>query len=282
MECKYRSRLAELPVELKCEIAEMPYQKGMRASTKRNKILEILRKYDIEFTELGTGTNRFIVKYKGYALKTALDNEGVADNKQEWVMSTPLRRGCAIAREISKGGNLLMADYAGAFQSYSEMYVYRDKILEILGYWNSMGFLLGDVGLSRINYANWGLLPTGEPVCIDYAYIFPANMDLFECECGSNNISAIDNFTGYKCIKCGKEYQDRELRMRISNQTRLELFNGVSGVKMHRPEEVHPVDEKYIVRKVNDNPDVISDEEVALRMANMDLSYGSGGNWYRI
>ena len=70
--------------------------------------------------------------------------------------------------------------------------------------------------------------------------------------------------------------------MRISNQTRLELFNGVSGIEMHRPEEVHPVDEKYIVRKINDNPDVISDEEVALRMANMDLSYGSGGNWYKI
>lgn len=280
MECKYRSRLADLPLDLKCEIAELPYQKGMRPSTKKNKIIELLHAYQIDFTELGTGTNRFIVKFEGYALKMALDNEGVADNKQEWVMSAPLERGRAVSLEIAKGGNLLMAEYAGAFQSYSEMYAYRNQILDILSFWNSKGFLLGDVGLSRVNYANWGLLPTGVPVCIDYAYIFPANMNLFECECGSKNIAAIDDYTGYKCDKCGKEYQDRELRMRISNQTRLDLFKSVDGVEMRLPEEVHTVDEKYIRNKVTQNPDVISDEEVALRLAQLDMTH-AGGNWYR-
>ena len=282
MESSYRSRLADLPVELKCEIAELPYQKGMRPSTKKNKIIELLSKYSIDFTELGTGTNRFIVKFEGYALKMALDNEGVADNKQEWVMSGPLEKGRAIAYEISKGGNLLMAEYAGAFQSYSEMYIYKNEILNILSFWNSKGFLLGDVGLTRVNYANWGLLPTGKPVCIDYAYIFPANMNLFECECSSKNIAAIDDFTGYKCSKCGKEYQDRELRMRISNQTRLELFNSVDGIEMRLPQEIHTVDDKYMKTNVVVNPDIISDDEVALRLAQMDVNNEGNGTWYKI
>ena len=82
----YRSRLNELPLEMKIKLAELPYQKGMLPSSRKNKAFEILREYNIDFIELGTGTNRFIVKYDGYALKIALDKEGIADNKQEYAI----------------------------------------------------------------------------------------------------------------------------------------------------------------------------------------------------
>lgn len=277
---EFRSRLNTLPLELKCAIGEIPYQKGMRHTSRREKIIEYLKAFNIPYIELGTGTNRFIIKYDGYALKIALDNEGIADNRQEWVMSQPLGPGAAPAYEISKGGNLLVSHYNGAFSSYSEFLIYRKEIYAILHEWNAKGFLLGDVGITKKNFANWGLSSDNRPVCIDYAYIFPANMDLFECTCGSNNMQIDEYFTEYHCIDCGKHFDDREIRMRISNETREKLFSDVVGIEMTTPTAVFPIDDKYIIKESMKNPDVISDEEVALRMAQFDIS-GRSGNWYK-
>lgn len=278
----FRSRLNQLPLDLKCELAELPLQKGMRPGSRREKAIELLKKYKIQYTELGTGTNRFIVKYEGYAMKIALDKEGVADNRQEWVMSGPLKEGVAKAYEISGGGHLLMAEYAGAFSSNSEFVSYRSQILPILARWNAEGFLLGDVGMDKINYANWGLLPTGKAVCIDYAYIFPANMDIFECLCGCKSMRMNAEFTAYFCNNCNKKYEDRDIRVRISNEDRQKLFSSTEGLRMTEVLEQLPVDDKYIVKPELTNPDVISDEEVALRLSKLDINgeYISG-NWYR-
>ena len=283
---KFRSRLNELPTDFKFGIAELPLQKGMLASNKRKRAIELLKKFEIPYVELGTGTNRFIVKWDGYARKMALDMEGVADNKQEWVMSNPLNavipnhKGVANSYEISKGGNFLMSQYAGAFQSYQEFLVYRRYIDPILSEWNRHGFLLGDVGITSINYANWGLLPTGEPVCIDYAYIFPADMDLFECTCGSKNMSMNAEYTQYCCDACGKVFEDRELRARIPKSVRLKLFQDVDGFEMFSPEQEFEVDPIYDV-KMNNNPDVVSDEEAALEVARTQIN-GYSSNWYNI
>ena len=249
---KFRSRLMELPLECKIEIGEVSYQKGMRATSRKNKVVEILKKYDIQFTEVGTGTNRFIVKYDGFALKIALDREGVADNKQEWVMSDLLSPDVATAYEISKGGHLLVATYAPAFTSFTEMSVYGQRIRKILSRWGER-YLLGDVGFNRVNYANWGML-NGNPVCIDYAYVFPADMDLFRCSCGCKVMGFTDDtFSAYKCKSCNRQYEDRELRAKISQEDRLRLFNNVEGITMFKPVEEHEVAEKYI--PVDTNPD---------------------------
>lgn len=276
----FKSRLSELPLDFKIGIGELPLQKGMTASNKRKRALELLKKYEVPYIELGTGTNRFIVKYDGYAMKMALDNEGIADNKQEWVMSYPLGKGIAQSYEISKGGHFLMSQYAGAFQSYNEFYAYRKQVYQILNRWNQEGFLLGDVGICKINYANWGLLPTGEPVCIDYAYIFPANMDLFKCTCGCKNMRMNEDFTEYYCIDCGKKFEDRELRVRIPKETRLKLFSDVEGFEMNQPVQEFEIDERYLNSKIANNPDVVSDEEAAIDLARSQLS--GGGYWYKI
>lgn len=278
---EFRSRLATLPIDFKCEIGELPLQKGMMASNKRKRALELLKKYEIPYVELGTGTNRFIVKYDGYAMKMALDNEGIADNKQEWVMSYPLGKGAAKSYEVSKGGHFLMSQYAGAFQTWHEFYAHHKNIRAILANWNKQGFLLGDVGISKINYANWGLLPTGEEVCIDYAYIFPANMDLFECTCGSKMMSMNADFTEYHCNDCGKKFEDRELRVRIPQSVRTKLFSDVNGLEIFNPIETFEIDEKLISNNLPKNPDVVSDEEAALEVARTQLS-GRSSNWYDV
>ena len=260
-QAQYRSRLNSLPLDLKCELGEVPLQKGLRPTTRKEKAIEILNKYNIKYQEIGTGTNRFIVKYDGYALKIALDREGVADNIQEFSICEALMPNVAYAYEISSGGHLSVAAYCPAFTSLGEMYHHQASIREILKTW-SKRYLLGDVGMTDRTFANWGLAPGGRPVCIDYAYIFPSSLDQFECICGCKSMSfASSNFSTYKCDKCGKLYEDRELRARISSAERIRLFEGVDGIKMKDEYETHPIEARYV--KPNINPDAPNPYDVA-------------------
>jgi DNA-directed RNA polymerase subunit RPC12/RpoP len=115
--------------------------------------------------------------------------------------------------------------------------------------------LLGDVGLTNVNYANWGLSADGKPVCIDYAYIFPVSMDLFKCvSCGRKTMAINSSFTEYTCTYCKHVYQDRELRSKISQAERLKLFQNVKGIEMKEPTELHEIDQQYI--PIDNNPDL--------------------------
>ena len=253
---QFRSRLNTLPIDMKVEIGEVVYQKGMRATSRRDKVVEVLTKYNIPFQNIGTGTNRHIIKYDGYVIKIALDREGVADNKQEWVMSEALKPHVADAFEISKGGHLLVASYAPAFTSLNEMMFHRTTITTILAEWSTR-YLIGDVGMVSTNYANWGVNNQGKPVCIDYAYIFPASMNLFKCTCGNRSLNMINNYSQYKCPVCQKVYEDRDLRYKISQEDRLAMFENVEGIQMFQDVETHPVEDRYIVPSNNpDLPDV--------------------------
>lgn len=261
----FRSRLNTLPIEMKIKIGEVSFQKGMLASHRKNRIIEILNEYKIPFLEVGTGTNRFIIKYDGYAVKIALDREGIADNSQEWAISEALQPDVAEAYEISKGGHLLVASYAPAFTSHAEMFSYASTIKKILVKWGQR-YLLGDVGLTRTNYANWGLSSDGRPVCIDYAYIFPAGLDMFKCVCGNKNMVFYDGtYSAYKCSQCGRKYEDRELRAKISQEERERLFSRVNGIEMTEPCEEHVIDPKYI--KYDDNPDAPDPYDTAMVIA---------------
>lgn len=273
---EYRSRLNALPLDMKCEIGEIPLQKGMRPTSRKEKVIEILNKYNIDYVEIGTGTNRFIIKYDKFAVKIALDREGIADNKQEYAICEALMPNVAYAHEISEGGHLLVASYCPAFTTHNEMWSHNAKIRQILTEW-SKRYLLGDVGITSYNYANWGLTPDGRPVCIDYAYIFPASLDLFKCICGNKSMTLDGNFSEYKCTKCGHKYQDRELRAKISNDERSRLFSGVSGVRMTGEFENHAVDPKYI--KYEQNPDAPDPYKVAMEVH--DVLSGKGSSmWY--
>ena len=235
----------------------------MTPSARRERAINVLKSHNIPFKDIGTGTNRFIVKYDGYVIKIALDKEGVADNKQEWVMSTLLAPNVAPAHEISKGGHLLVASYAPAFSTYQEFIAYRPDIIPILRKWGTR-YLLGDVGITSINYANWGLL-FGKPVCIDYAYIFPVSMDVFTCVCGHKEMEFTDEtYTTYRCTSCKTEYTDRDLRSKISQAERLRLFQNVSDNAIGMTTSILEMDvDDYLVHQDIDpdmpNPvDVIS------------------------
>lgn len=228
--CRFHSRLNELPLSLKRDIALVTLQDGWNNIKRREEIINYLCEHNIDFVDIGTGTNRFIVKYDGYVIKIALDDEGVNDNKQEWNIGFQLPRldpnfyDVALPYEISKGGHLLVADYAPAFTSYNEMTDYKDTILGILKNWFDAGYLLGDIGLQSKNYANWGLF-NGRPVCIDYAYVFRASGVLFTCsKCGGINLNPDTYYTKYVCQRCKKEIPDAFLRAKINDNMRSKLF----------------------------------------------------------
>lgn len=262
MENVFRSRLNALPTSLKQQIAGYVLQWGMTPTNRRLGILNEFRKFKVPVSELGTGTNRLIVKYKGMAVKISLDDEGIDDNRQEWIMSDRLGADKRVpaSHEISGGfkvlpdgskkilgGHLLVASYAPALTSFQEMMLHQRTIRSILNDWSNE-FMLGDVGITKKNYANWGIL-NGKIVCIDYAYIFPAEMQLFQCICGNSHLNIIkDTYSSYSCPKCGKKFSDSELRARISNQKRHELFSKVDGIMMSKEFETHEVDEKYSKR----------------------------------
>jgi len=273
----FRSRLNSLPLELKVKLGEVSYQKGMLPTSRRDRISELFSEYGIEFKNIGTGTNRHIVKYDGYVIKIALDKEGIADNKQEWVMADKLAPHVAMAYEISKGGHLLVSEYAPAFSTYYEMRLYRETIRGILREWAKQ-FLIGDVGIVDKNYANWGLNAKGLPVCIDYAYLFPVSMNIFTCICGNRAMTMDDSFSTYKCVKCHREYSDAELRMMITQQERLKMFENIPGLEMTLAEEQHPVDISY--KKPNQNPDYPDIYEATMEVAQHLFNTGQIGSFY--
>lgn len=273
----FRSRLNSLPLDLKIKLGEVSFQKGLRPTTRRDMISDLFEQYNIEFKNIGTGTNRHIVKYDGYVIKIALDKEGIADNKQEWVMSDKLAPDVAMAYEISKGGHLLISEYAPAFTSYHEMCLYRESIKDILSRWSKQ-FLIGDVGIVDKNFANWGLNGAGCPVCIDYAYLFPVSMNIFTCICGSRAMSLDDSFSKYRCVKCRHEYSDAELRMMITQKERLKMFEDIPGLEMRLAEEQHPVDAKFVRKQQNpDYPDIY---EVSMEVAQHLFATGQISSYY--
>ena len=258
MEQVYRSRLNVLPVDLKTDIASVIFQWGMSANHRRTQILDAFQDHHVKVTELGTGTNRLVVKYDLYALKIALDNEGIDDNRQEWVMTDRLIPYVAEAHEISgdiirsdddtyeiTGGHLLVAAYVPALSSYGEMLQHQTDIRKILKEL-SKDNMLGDVGMTKKNYANYGII-NNQVKINDYAYIYPASIDLFTCvKCGSPELRPNQNYTGYVCDKCKKEMTDSELRARITNEKRHEMFSKVKGLKLTKEYETFDVDPKYL------------------------------------
>jgi len=254
----FRSRLNQLPLDLKYSLGEISLQIGMHAPAKKKLTREILNDLyhgeRIDWNHIADGTNRFCFKYDGYVIKVALDREGIADNKQEFAICDELSPDVAYTHEISKGGHLAVATYCPAFSSYTEMTMLGQTIKLILEKW-SKRYLLGDVGYVMKNSANWGISPDGRPVCIDYAYIFPASFNLFTCECGSNDMTFTDTtFHMYKCLKCNTVYPDTDLRMHISQERRFELFNNTRGILMSKVYEEHPIELSNV--KIVTSPDM--------------------------
>jgi len=177
----------KLPEELRFQLELLSRKRNLINDERVEKILQLFRDFNIDnVIPLGLGTNRYAVKVDGYVIKIATDNDGKIDNFKEFKMSKRLYPYVTKTYEVSENGTILVAEYVSPFTSFSEMMMHANEIREILSKLSST-YLIGDVGITAKNYANWGLRTgNSQPVCLDFAYVYEVSSELFVCrKCGS-------------------------------------------------------------------------------------------------
>lgn len=219
---RLRSLILEMfPFELRVELDLLSRQRNLENDDQETKLFELFQKYNIDAVRLGMGTNRYGFKLNSFAVKFATNEDGRIDNMKEFKMATRLQPDVIKVYEISENGVLLVTEYIQPFETYGEMLRYEDQIKEILHRLSAV-YLIGDVGISEINYGNWGLrIGTQKPVCLDFAYVYDVSSELFLCSepgCrGRSMLVPSETYSRLICPNCGKSYTFESLRIRISN-----------------------------------------------------------------
>jgi hypothetical protein len=232
---KLRSFILEnFPYELRVEMDLLSRQRNLQNDAQQAKLFELFRKYDIDATKLGMGTNRYGFKYKSFAIKYATNDDGRIDNMKEFKMSPILQPAVIRVHEMSENGLILVTEYIRPFGSYSDMIKYKDQIKDILADLSSR-YLIGDVGISEINYANWGIrLGTDQPVCLDFAYVYDVSSSLFHCTektCeGKSILVPNEDFTMLICSNCKRKYRFEDIRIRIGKDEHMKEIGDLSEI----------------------------------------------------
>lgn len=178
-------------------------------------IKELLRKNDIPFTGLGSGTNRMAVLIEGYAVKIALDKDGMIDNRREMLYSKQLQPYVVKVYESTPNGLIAVTEFVEIF-TLAEYHEHQDDMREILSI-ISKQFLIGDVGITGKNYVNWGTRNDGTICILDFAYIYSVQYRIFSCACSDDSLLQYDkNFVNLNCPICGRKYTFGEVRRKIT------------------------------------------------------------------
>ena len=180
-------------------------------------IKPLLDKYNVPYTPLGNGTNRYGILIDGYAFKIALDRAGRVDNQREFKYVKQLPPSVVKVYEITENGIVSVLEYITIF-SLDDFYSNQDKMREILKV-ISDNFLVGDVGVSTVNYVNWGTRNNGEIAILDFAYIYSLTYKAFLCTCEDEGTLKFDKDCVYLiCPFCRKKYTFEDIRRRITKQ----------------------------------------------------------------
>lgn len=216
-----RSLIQEkFPMDLRIQIELLSRRRDLVNKEKHEELIELLQSFNVEgVVPLGPGTNRYAFKLDGFVVKVATDHDGKIDNFKEFKMAKRLYPYVTKTYEVSENGTLLVAEYIQPFASYTEMCNHAEEIREILMKLSSV-YLIGDVGVTSKNYANWGLrIGSDEPVCLDFAYVYEVSSELFICrECKTNSMLVPNKeFTELHCPTCKAKYLFENIRSRIGN-----------------------------------------------------------------
>lgn len=217
----YRSLILEyFPPELCIELERIVRTYSIDNNTKMEEITKRLRKWNIPFSKLGGGTNRYGIMIDGYAVKIAYDRDGMIDNKREFIYSLALQPYVVKTYECNETGLISVCEYVISFtESDLNDRKNQEKMREILKEISAQ-FFIGDVGITSKNYGNWGIRrDTGELVILDYAYIYSVAFKQFQCSCAGQGTLYYDReFNNLICPVCGKKYTFGQLRKKISKK----------------------------------------------------------------
>ena len=87
----FRSRILQyFPAELLVKLYLVTTAHNVNNNDKTPKVIELLKEFNVPFTPLGNGTNRYGILVDGYAIKIALDGAGRMDNRREFCYAKKL------------------------------------------------------------------------------------------------------------------------------------------------------------------------------------------------
>lgn len=215
-------------------------------NAKGKRIKELMKEHGIPFEPLGNGTNRMGFLLDGYAVKVALDHDGKTDNCREMLYTKPLQPYVVKVYECLPNGLLAVSEYVEIFDLDS-LYEKRSEMISILKD-ISDNFLIGDVGISKINYVNWGTRSDGTICIMDFAYIYDTKLNTFSCNCSEDAILSYDsNYNNLICPLCGRKYEFGEVRRRITRKQQENEIGDIRrlGYLIHGPEETVPINPEF-------------------------------------
>ena len=203
--------------EVYLELLKITMMGDISNNEKNAFVKTLLTEYNIPFSGLGPGTNRMAVLIDGYAVKIALDKDGMIDNKREFLYTKNLQPFVIKVYECTPCGLLAVSEFVELF-TLNDFHIYQDEMKEILEKISS-NFLIGDVGITTANYLNWGIRTTGEICILDFASIYSVEYNVFNCTCDSSALLVYDrNYVNLICPVCNKKYKFIDLRQRITRK----------------------------------------------------------------
>lgn len=214
----FRSRILQyFPLEALEKIKKLVYNNRINdINDKVDMMMAILDEYNIDFDELGTGTNRTAIFIDGYVFKIALDKWGVRDNEQEFTLSEELQP--YVIKVYECNSIIMVCEYVVVInkEEFSEHKPQIRSILKDL----SNEYLLGDIGTINKNFANWGYRDNQELVALDFAYIYRVIGDEMLCDACDIKpmLEYTPDFDKLTCPHCRKQFQFMDVRRKISKE----------------------------------------------------------------
>lgn len=201
-------------------------------------VKKLLREREIPFNALGSGTNRMAVQIDGYAVKIALDKDGMIDNCREMLYAKALQPYVVKVYECVPNGLIAVTEFVEIF-NLDDFHIHQEEMEDILKEVSEQ-FLIGDVGISGKNYVNWGTRNDGTICILDFAYIYSVNYNVFSCSCNDETMLHYDKkYVNLICPVCGKKYTFGEVRRRITRKQQEEEIGDIRrlGYNLSKEEE---------------------------------------------
>lgn len=231
------------PVDLLVKLEVIASDHRVSNNRKTGAVINLLREYNIPFTPLGNGTNRYGILIDGYAVKIALDRAGQIDNMREFKYAKILYPDVVKVYECTpEKGTVAVFEYITIF-SLNDMYEHQEEMRKILS-GLAEKFLIGDMGVSSDNFINWGIRSDGSIAILDFAYIYSLAYKGFLCSCEDEGVLEYDaDFNYLQCPYCRKKYTFADVRKRITAQ---DEANEIGDIRdnvylLHSKEESLPV-----------------------------------------
>ena len=198
-----------------CELDLLCMNTSIDNNSKIKACNDILRKYNIPFSELGGGTNRYGIMIDGYCYKIAMDTDGKTDNKREFIYTKQAQPYVIKVYECEYHGLVMVCEYVQVF-TRDDFYHYQKEMREICKELSKI-FFIGDIGIDSKNYYNWGFRSNDDLVILDFAYIYKQSFKTISCPCGSLELLSYDkDYNVLICPVCGRKNTFWELRKRIT------------------------------------------------------------------